>query len=169
MRGFCEGRMKSNPCSCRGMTLLVSHISSFVNSAWGLEQSGEVRKVEWARTQENLHSRGTPHPGRKLVPSPICKGGNPFNHNNSWHHVTQRTSGISPTVQRLGLHLPRRGVQVQSLVEELGPPSHPSAKTPGHKQQGRYATNSTRAKHVKINITEKHRELCEEQLMFPKI
>ena len=169
MRGFCEGRMKSNPCSCRGRTLLVSHISSFVNSAGGLEQSWELRKNE----QE---SRRISIPGAPLAQGvnwsrlPICKGGNPFNSKNSWYHVTGRTSGISLTIQRLGLHLPRRG-GASSVPGRGAGASLPRlvAKTPEHKQQRRYVTNSTRAKNVKINIMEKHGELCEEQSIFPKI
>ena len=70
-------------------------------------------------------------------------------------------AGTSPPQVRGASSVPGRGAGA-SLPPLM-------AKTPGHKQQGRYATNSKRAKHVKINITEKHRELCEEQLMFPKI
>lgn len=64
-------------------------------------------------------------------------------------------AGTSPSQAR-GCKFGRAGASLRLMA------------TPEHKWQGRYVTNSTRAKNVKINITEKHGELCEEQLIFPK-
>ena len=150
-----------------------TRLSHFLICKLGLGLRAEWWSEEGRMSKNPGESPFQGHPSPRAVSwsrLPIWNGGNPFNYKNSWNHVTQRTSGISLTVQRLGLHLPRWG-GASSVPDRGAGASLPPlmAKTPEHKQQRRYATSSTRAKNVKINIMEKHRELCEERLMFPNI